>query len=343
MLYFGVHLDARQSWLRGLFLLSFNGNLQFSKRYFLSFYRFRFKYLLETQAESCLNIASAIRLGNVYEHQHKSTLALQDLKQSIQYIENNCSPDHKSLVEQLKYLFVNLSTIEEQLSNVNNPDVLSSVEDKTLTDTNAHTLSDMWQRVKSNLTPSSMIFRHAIRLSTALTCGYGIIQLFNIERGYWILLTTLFVCQTNYSATKKKLISRLLGTIAGLCIGVFLLFIFPSVTSQIFFIILSGVAFFSFKENNYSYATTFITILVLFGFNQLGDGYAVIFPRLVDTLIGCALAVLAVIFILPDWQSKSLHKIMADSVSANKNYLALINNQYSIKIIKLFLKQELSN
>ena len=112
--------------------------------------------------------------------------------------------------------------------------------------------------------------------------------------------------------------------------GVFLLTLFPTEESQLFFIVVSGVFFFAFRQGNYSYATGFITLLVLFCFNQLGEGYAVVLPRLADTLIGCALAVLAVVLIFPDWQSRRLHKVMADAILANKNYLAQIIGQYRI-------------
>jgi uncharacterized membrane protein (TIGR01666 family) len=167
-------------------------------------------------------------------------------------------------------------------------------------------------------------------MSISLTIGYGIIQLFDIERGYWILLTTLFVCQPNYSATRQKLVARVLGTFAGLLIGVPLLTFFPSQESQLVFVVISGVAFFAFRLANYGYATGFITVLVLFCFNQLGEGYAVVLPRLADTLVGCALAVAAVALILPDWQSKRLHKVMAEAINANKTYLAQIIGQYRI-------------
>ncbi|MCV6022196.1 FUSC family protein, partial [Escherichia coli] len=85
----------------------------------------------------------------------------------------------------------------------------------------------------------------------------GIIQLFDIDRGYWILLTTLFVCQPNYSATRQKLTARVIGTLAGLLIGVPLLTFFPSQESQLVFIVVSGVMFFAFRMNNYGYATGF--------------------------------------------------------------------------------------
>ncbi|KOC99209.1 YccS family putative transporter [Vibrio parahaemolyticus] len=290
---------------------------------------FRFKYLLETQAQACRDIAQAIQLGNEYTHTDESILALAELQNSLAYLEEQQQGHWKRLLMQLTYLFNNLATVEKQLNNINNPDA-ERLEEDTLADTNPHTLKAMWQRISANFHKDSMLFRHALRMSIALTIGYGIIQLFDIDRGYWILLTTLFVCQPNYSATRQKLTARVIGTLAGLLIGVPLLTFFPSQESQLVFIVVSGVMFFAFRMNNYGYATGFITLLVLFLFNQLGEGYAVVLPRLADTLIGCVLAVAAVMFILPDWQSRRLHKVMSDAIDANKQYLDQIIGQYRI-------------
>ncbi|HHY0378895.1 TPA: YccS family putative transporter [Vibrio parahaemolyticus] len=290
---------------------------------------FRFKYLLETQAQACRDIAQAIQLGNEYTHTDESILALAELQNSLAYLEEQQQGHWKRLLMQLTYLFNNLATVEKQLNNINNPDA-ERLEEDMLADTNPHTLKAMWQRISANFHKDSMLFRHALRMSIALTIGYGIIQLFDIDRGYWILLTTLFVCQPNYSATRQKLTARVIGTLAGLLIGVPLLTFFPSQESQLVFIVVSGVMFFAFRMNNYGYATGFITLLVLFLFNQLGEGYAVVLPRLADTLIGCALAVAAVMFILPDWQSRRLHKVMSDAIDANKQYLDQIIGQYRI-------------
>ncbi|PMH44506.1 TIGR01666 family membrane protein [Vibrio sp. 10N.286.49.B3] len=286
---------------------------------------FRFKYLIESQAQACHEIANSIRLGNEYVHSKQSILALDELQISLDYLKNHPQPQWQHLLSQLNYLFSNLVTVEKQLSNVSNPDAM---EENTLDDRDPHTLKAMWQKITANLTPDSMLFRHATRMSIALTFGYIILQSFSIDGGYWILLTTLFVCQPNYSATRQKLTARIIGTLAGLLIGVLLLTLFPSQESQLVFIVISGVLFFAFRINDYRFATTFITLLVLFCFNQLGAGYAVVLPRLIDTLIGCGLAVSAVAFILPDWESQRLHKVMSEAVKMNKAYLAQIIQQY---------------
>lgn len=291
---------------------------------------FRFEHLMQTQAEACRELAQALRMGKAYQRLTPSTLALEQIQEAITYLQTQNQPHWAPLLAQLRYLFTNLATVEKQLNNMTNPDVDNRLEEGLLEDTEARSLRAMWLRIRSNFTLSSLLFRHALRLAIALTIGYGVIQGFELERGYWILLTTLFVCQPNYAATRQKLIARISGTIAGLLIGVPLLSLFPSLDSQLVLIAISGVLFFAFRINNYSFATGFITLFVLFCFNQLGQGFAVVLPRLGDTLLGCALAVAAVSLIFPDWQSRRLPSIMADAIESNQHYLAQIIGQYRI-------------
>ncbi|MGB2078274.1 MAG: YccS family putative transporter [Vibrio sp.] len=268
---------------------------------------------------------------------------------------------------QLGYLFNNLATVERLIANIQQPNQSSMAEpnphlildsdpslasqaqaqisnhkhnepqseligvsqqDASLPDQGVHSLKQMWQRIKNNLTPDSVLFRHALRLSTTLTLGYGIIQLLDLDLGFWILLTTLFVCQPNFSATRQKLTARVIGTIIGLLVGFLLLTLFPSQLSQVVFLVATGVLFFSFRLHNYGYATAFITVLVVLCFNQMGQGFGVILPRLADTLIGCGLAVLAVRYILPDWQSRRLPQVMSNAIEANQSYLTHVIGQY---------------
>ncbi|MDV5169288.1 YccS family putative transporter [Photobacterium rosenbergii] len=293
---------------------------------------FRFQRLLTQQAKACREIAHALAMGKPYSHGIESVKALDELQESLFYLKSQNDPKRRVFINQLEYLFNNLATVERQLSNVSNPDVSTTdnARDNELSDTEARSMKERWQRIRVQLDPSSMLFRHALRMAIALTVGYGIILGLDLERGYWILLTTLFVCQPNYSATRQRLKQRVIGTLAGLLIGMPLLYLFPGQEGQLVLMVFTGVMFFAFRTANYGVATMFITLLVLFCFNQLGEGFAVILPRLGDTLLGCLLAVLAVSFILPDWQARRLHKVMATAVETNRDYLAQIIGQYRI-------------
>lgn len=291
---------------------------------------FRFQRLLARQANACREISHALAMGKPYQHGAQSVLALDELQESLLYLKTQSNPQLRSYVSQLEYLFNNLATVERQLSNVSNPDVAATSNETELADNEARSIKDHWQRIASQFTPQSILFRHALRMAIALTAGYGCIQALDLERGFWILLTTLFVCQPNYSATRQRLKQRVIGTLAGLLIGMPLLYLFPGQEGQLVLMVLAGVLFFAFRMANYGLATMFITLLVLFCFNQLGEGFAVILPRLGDTLLGCLLAVLAVSYILPDWQAKRLHKVMAAAIQTNRDYLAQIIGQYRI-------------
>ncbi|WP_206215497.1 FUSC family protein, partial [Pseudomonas viridiflava] len=80
-------------------------------------------------------------------------------------------------------------------------------------------LREMWSRLRTQLTPTSLLFRHALRLSLALTVGYATLHAIHASQGYWIILTTLFVCQPNYGATRRKLGQRIIGTAIGLTVA----------------------------------------------------------------------------------------------------------------------------
>ncbi|HIF9474525.1 TPA: YccS family putative transporter [Photobacterium damselae] len=290
---------------------------------------FRFQRLLRAQAMACRDISKALAMGKPYQHLEITEKTLDELRESINYLKAQNNPQWRLLLTQLDYLFSNLATVERQLANISNPD--ATVTDETeLADNEAHSIPDLWRRITSQLNPQSLLFRHALRMAIALTVGYGCIQFLHLERGYWILLTTLFVCQPNYSATRQKLVQRVIGTLGGLLAGIPLLYLFPGQEGQLVLMILAGVLFFAFRMVRYDLATAFITLLVLFCFNQLGEGFAVILPRLGDTLLGCFLAVIAVSYIFPDWESHRLHKVMASSVNANREYLGQIIAQYRL-------------
>jgi len=165
---------------------------------------FRFHFLLESQAQACRDIALAIQLGNEYSHTDQSILALAEVQNSLAYLEEQKQGHWKRLLMQLTYLFNNLATVEKQLSNINNPDA-ERLEEDVLDDTNPHTLKAMWQRISANLHKDSMLFRHALRMSIALTAGYGIIQAFDIDRGYWILLNHFIRMPTELQCHSPKI------------------------------------------------------------------------------------------------------------------------------------------
>ena len=65
-------------------------------------------------------------------------------------------------------------------------------------------------------------------------------------------------------------------------------------------------------------------------FNVLHQqGYEVAFPRIIDTLTGCAIVFFLVKFILPNWQYRLFPQRITAAITANQDYLNEITNQYT--------------
>ncbi|MHA6494993.1 YccS family putative transporter [Pseudomonas borbori] len=302
---------------------------ELAEAFFHSDVLFRCQRLLRLHGEGCQRLAQAIELRQPFEYRALCHQALDDLHTSLEHLRVQSNPAWRHLLRSLNALAGNLSALDRLLGHASNPDALDEQQDNSLLDREPHSLKEVWERLRLHLTPTSLLFRHALRLSVALTLGYGLLHWIHPTQGYWILLTTMFVCQPNYGATRRKLVQRIGGTVLGLLLGWALFDLFPSPLVQAFFAVAAGVAFFATRSTRYTLATAAITLLVLFCFNQVGDGYGLFIPRLVDTLLGSLIAGLAVFLILPDWQGRRLNRMLANTLSCNSIYLRQIIQQYA--------------
>ncbi|EKN4181686.1 TIGR01666 family membrane protein [Yersinia ruckeri] len=289
---------------------------------------FRFQRLLSMQARACQQLSQSILLHQKYQHDQRFERAFTHLDATLSRMAEN--HENSQQAKALSYLLRNLRAIDAQLAGIESEQVLADgpQPDNMLADDRITGWSDIWLRINRHLTPQSALFRHAVRMSIVLCIGYAFIQLTGMQHGYWILLTSLFVCQPNYNATRRRLALRIIGTLAGILIGLPILYFVPSIEGQLILIVITGVLFFAFRNVQYAHATMFITLLVLLCFNLLGEGFEVAAPRVIDTLLGCAIAWIAVTFIWPDWKFRHLPAVIQKTFNANCRYLDAILMQY---------------
>ena len=300
-----------------------------AEAFFHSDVLFRCQRLLRQQGVACQQLSESIQLRQPFTYDTGFAQAQEDLHASLEHLRSQNNPAWRGLLRSLRALAANLATLDRLLSDASNPDKLADNSDSSLLDRSPHSLADVWNRLRQQLTPTSLLFRHALRLPLALSIGYGMVHLIHPTQGYWIILTTLFVCQPNYGATRRKLVQRIIGTGIGLTVGWALFDLFPNPLIQSMFAVVAGVVFFVYRTTRYTLATAAITLMVLFCFNQIGDGYGLFLPRLIDTLIGSLIAILAVFLFLPDWQGRRLNKVLANTLSCNSIYLRQILQQYA--------------
>ncbi|MDK1684077.1 YccS family putative transporter [Acinetobacter terrestris] len=292
---------------------------------------FRFQRILFIQAKACKDLSYSILHRETYQHNKRFKPAFANLKLSLEKLRAEQQYD-QVWINALFSLYQNLKSIDAQLRNVETErhikfDKAKHIEHQ-LKDDDLKGWDDMVIRIKQHLTPESVLFRHAIRVSIVLLIGYIFVQLTNIEYGYWILLTALFVSQPNFNATKRRLRLRIVGTLVGIILGYAILYFIPSIEGQLLLLVLSGVLFFELRSKQYAQATAFITILALINFNLDGMGFEAALPRMIDTVIGCALAWFGVSFIFPDWKFRRLSRTINRSLTAQCDYLAEVIEHY---------------
>jgi len=299
-----------------------------AEAFFHSDVLFRCQRLLRLQASACAELGEAIQLRQTFRYNDANAQALEDLQASLEHLREQNNPAWRGLLRSLRALSSNLSTLQRQLASASDPAALEGTQDSSLLDRQPQTLREAFNRIRLQLTPTSLLFRHALHMAIALVAGYAALHAIHPEQGYWVLLTTVFVCQPNYGATRIKLVQRISGTVLGLVVGWALFDLFPSQPVQALFAVVAGVVFFATRSTRYTLATAAITLMVLFCFNQVGDGYGLIWPRLFDTLLGSLIAAAAVFLILPDWQGRRLNQVVANTLSCNSDYLRQIMRQY---------------
>ncbi|WP_213954967.1 MULTISPECIES: YccS family putative transporter [unclassified Variovorax] len=289
---------------------------------------FRCQRLLRVQGRACGELGRAILLRLPFVKGDESTTALRDLRNAIDYLDTHRDAQGTDLLASLQALAGNLATLDAQLAGASDPAMQLGANDGALYDRTPRSWRDAWGRVREQFRLSSPLLRHALRLSLALAAGYGLMRAIHAHQGYWILLTTIFVCQPSFNATRQRMLQRVAGTFVGLAIGWALFDLFPNLLLQAMFTVVAGVLFFSTRTTRYTIATASMTLVVLMCFNQTGDGQVLIVPRMVDTLIGSALAGAAVFLVLPDWQGRRLDALAGRCLAALAHYLRELARQF---------------
>lgn len=186
--------------------------------------------------------------------------------------------------------------------------------------------------LKENLSFSSTIFRHSLRLTLSIAAGFIIGFIFPLQNVYWILLTIVVIMRPGYGLTKQRSYQRIIGTIVG---GVIAFAVLSFVQNSIIIGTLTIVCMllgYAFTATNYRIGATFVTIYVVFVYGMLTpDITHVIQYRIIDTVVGAAIAFFANYFLWPSWEFLNLPVFIKKSIEANRNYLSEISLYYNQK------------
>lgn len=183
-----------------------------------------------------------------------------------------------------------------------------------------------------NLSFSSSIFRHSLRLTITILIGFIIGKFLPFQNVYWILLTIVVIMRPGYGLTKERSYNRIFGTILG---GLFAFGIVSIIRNHVVLSLLSIICMLlglSFAQKNYRISATFVTMYVVFIYGILvPDIVEVIQFRILDSLAGAILAFIANQFLWPAWEFINTPIHIENSIKANRVYLKEIADFYNKK------------
>lgn len=285
----------------------------------------QFEQVIKQMADELAHIGNGL-------HNHQKTVQIHHFIPKLNFLKSKVDQleeqGHK--VHVLKRILINLRNISNRIERMyahrDNSTGLTEERSKELTRFVQHQVVD-WNMFRAHLNTQSSHFRHAARVALVCTAAFMLARTFyQAQYSYWILLTILVILKPGFSLTKKRNYERVIGTIAGGIIGLLILKFFPGTGPRFAFLTALMVLAFSFMRVNYVVSVLFMTpyVLIVFSFTGNDNGFSVAWERIIDTLIGAALALGASYFIFPSWESHQLKTIMQQVISANMDYLKTI-------------------
>ncbi|WP_310559080.1 FUSC family membrane protein [Flavobacterium sp.] len=161
----------------------------------------------------------------------------------------------------------------------------------------------VWSTLFENLSFSSTLFRHSLRLTVTILLGFILSKVLAFHNEYWILLTIVVIMRPGYGLTKTRSFDRIFGTIVGGLIAFGILFFIHNDIAISTLTIISILLGFSFTHTNYKISATFVTMYIVFVYGLLTPNIEdVIQYRIIDTLVGSSLAFLTNHFLWPSWE-----------------------------------------
>jgi uncharacterized membrane protein YccC len=174
------------------------------------------------------------------------------------------------------------------------------------------------------LTPDSMLLRYALRVGVVTAIAVLLTGLLDLKRGYWITITVIVIMQPYTGATTNRALQRVIGTVLGGLLTAALGAYFHDPRAILVLSFLFAAACVALMPVNYAAYSVFLTpTFVLLAEAQVGDWHLA-GTRVVNTLLGGALALAGSRLLWPSPESTRLPGYLADALRASAAYLRCV-------------------
>jgi uncharacterized membrane protein YccC len=180
-------------------------------------------------------------------------------------------------------------------------------------------------RILSHLSFRSVWFRNALRGAMGLAIAVAIVEVTDVQHGFWVVLGTLSVLRSNAVGTGATALRAVGGTTIGVVIGS-LIMVGLADHSVLLWILLplavliAGIApsMISFAAGQAAFT---LTIIILFNIIE-PVGWKVGLTRIEDVAIGCGVSVVVGLLFWPRGATAALGRALSGAFVASSAYLA---------------------
>ena len=170
-----------------------------------------------------------------------------------------------------------------------------------------------------------MWFRNALRGATGLALAVLVIELTNVQHGFWVVLGTLSVLRSNALGTGATALRAVGGTAVGFLVGSLIMIGVADHTVLLwallpFAVLVSGIApsMISFAAGQAAFTTM---VVILFNIIE-PTGWKVGLTRIEDVAIGCGVSIVVGFLFWPRGATAALGRALSDAFVASSGYLA---------------------
>jgi uncharacterized membrane protein YccC len=179
--------------------------------------------------------------------------------------------------------------------------------------------------VRRQLVWSSPVLRHSVRLASATAVAVAVARFADVPHGYWIPLTVVMVLRPETAHTYTRCVGRVAGNLVGIVVAsmVILLMHPTGYVAAVFAVLFLGVAYaasgFGYLALSAALAAAIVLLVEVGG----TTGTAAVGDRLLATLIGGALAILAHVAV-PDDAMVRLRQRAGELLKTETDYAATV-------------------
>lgn len=179
-------------------------------------------------------------------------------------------------------------------------------------------------RAARNVVLSANSWRYGIRLALCIGIAQALVSLIPVPRSYWVALTITFVLKPDFGSVFNRALLRALGTVVGLVVAATVLALVPRGWWDVPVMMVLAPLIPALTPRGYGFQTAAITPVILLLSDVLNhQGTALLLPRLLDSLMGCAIALVAGYLLWPESWHTRVGDRLADAVADTATYVEL--------------------